>query len=66
MIQARLSRLVYAAKDIRFGADGTVVSILAEPQFNHRVRVTPGVLENQAAELLQALFSEAQKKTITK
>ena len=56
MIQARLSRLVFAAKDIRFGVAGTVVNILAEPQFNHRVHVTSGILENQAAMLLQAFF----------
>src|SRR5687768_10851632 len=56
MIQARLPRLVYGAKDVRFGADGSIVSIFAEPRWNHRVAVTAGVLEGEAAELLQRFF----------
>jgi tRNA(adenine34) deaminase len=56
MIQGRLERLVYGAPDTRFGAAGTIVDVLGEPRFNHRVDVTTGVLEAEAAELLQAFF----------
>lgn len=56
MIQGRLQRLVYGAPDTRFGADGTVVEVLREPAFNHRVDVTPGVLASEAGELLQQFF----------
>lgn len=56
MIQARLQRLVYGAPDTRFGADGTVVAVLREPAFNHRVDVTAGVLAEEAGELLQTFF----------
>jgi len=56
MIQGRLSRLVYGAKDTRFGADGTVVDVLRQPAFNHRVEVVTGVLADEAGELLQAFF----------
>ena len=56
MIQARLERLVYGAKDIRFGADGSVLDVLAEPHFNHRVDVTSGVMEEQAARLMRDFF----------
>lgn len=64
MIQARLPRLVYGAKDTRFGADGSIVSVLREEQFNHRVQITAGVLEEEAAELLQQFFRllRSQKK----
>ena len=58
MIQARLSRLVYGAPDVRFGADGSVVDILSAPGFNHRVAVTSGVLEEDSAALLQRFFRE--------
>lgn len=58
MIQARLPRLVYGAKDTRFGAHGSIVNILDEPLFNHRVQVTPGVLEAEAAALLQQFFQK--------
>jgi tRNA(adenine34) deaminase len=56
MIQGRLQRLVYGAKDTRFGADGTIMEVLSEPAFNHRVLVTPGVLAEEAGELLQRFF----------
>jgi tRNA(adenine34) deaminase len=56
MIQARLPRLVYGAKDLRFGADGSILEVLAEPRFNHRVVTVSGVLEAETAEMLQAFF----------
>jgi tRNA(adenine34) deaminase len=56
MIQARLPRLVYGAKDTRFGAHGSIINVLDEPRFNHRVQVTAGVLEAEAAALLQQFF----------
>jgi len=58
MIQARLPRLVYGAKDTRFGADGSVVSVIRESGFNHRVAVTSGVLAEEAADLLQQFFQK--------
>jgi tRNA(adenine34) deaminase len=56
MIQGRLQRLVYGAPDTRFGADGTVIEVLSEPAFNHRVQVTSGVLAEEAGDLLQRFF----------
>ena len=56
MIQARLPRLVYGAKDTRFGAHGSIVNVLDETQFNHRVNITSGVLADEAAALLQQFF----------
>jgi tRNA(adenine34) deaminase len=62
MIQARLGRLVYGARDIRFGADGSVVDILSVTQFNHVVEATAGVLEEEAAALLQAFFRQLREQ----
>jgi len=56
MIQSRLKRLVYGAKDVRFGADGSVVSVLRAASFNHQISVTPGILAEESAVLLQAFF----------
>ncbi|MBK8985473.1 MAG: tRNA adenosine(34) deaminase TadA [Chloroflexi bacterium] len=62
MIQARLPRLVYGARDTRFGADGSVVDVLRAPEFNHRVAITTGVLEEEAAALLQQFFQGLREK----
>lgn len=62
MIQARLPRLIYGAKDIRFGAHDSILPLLDEPRFNHRVSVTAGVLENEAADLLQQFFQQLRRR----
>lgn len=62
MIQARLPRLVYGAKDTRFGAHGSIVNVLDETQFNHRVAITSGVLEEEAAALLQQFFQNLRNR----
>ena len=58
MIQGRLGRLVYGAKDTRFGADGTIIDVLGQPAFNHRVAVTTGVMAEEAGALLQQFFRQ--------
>jgi tRNA(adenine34) deaminase len=63
MIQGRLQRLVYAARDVRFGADGSVVQVLGVPAFNHQVQVSRGVLEAEAAVLLQEFFRTLREGT---
>ncbi|KAA3660860.1 MAG: tRNA adenosine(34) deaminase TadA [Chloroflexi bacterium] len=62
MIQARLPRLVYGAKDARFGADGTIVDVLGAIGFNHTVNITRGVLKDEAAALLQQFFHILRSK----
>lgn len=62
MIQARLPYLVYGAKDTRFGAHGSIVDVFNVEGFNHRVDILPGILENEAAELLQAFFRDLREK----
>jgi tRNA(adenine34) deaminase len=62
MIQARLSRLVYAAPDLRFGAAGSIVDVMSERQFNHQVVITRGVLADESAALLQTFFRRLRSK----
>jgi tRNA(adenine34) deaminase len=57
MVQARLPRLVYGADDPRAGAAGSVVELLRDPRFNHRVIVTRGVLIGESQALLERFFT---------
>ncbi len=63
MIQARVSRLVYGAKDLRFGADGSVVDMLSNLLFNHQVEVASGILEDEAAVLMRDFFRSLREDT---
>ncbi len=56
MINARLGRLVYGCKDIRFGAVNSCYQLLHDPGLNHQVRVVAGVLEEQCAGVLKKFF----------
>jgi tRNA(adenine34) deaminase len=58
MIAARLKRVVYAARDPKGGADGSAFDILRAAKTNHRLEVTAGVLEAEAAQQLQRFFRE--------
>lgn len=58
MVLARLPRLVYATTDPKGGAGGSVIDLLMHPDLNHRVDVTTGVLQYEAAELLRQFFRQ--------
>ena len=56
IIAARLKRVVYAARDPKGGADGGAFDVLQSWKTNHRLEVTSGVLEDEAAEQLRRYF----------
>lgn len=58
IVHARIARLVYGARDPRWGADGSVFDILRSGRLNHRVEVVGGVLAEESAALLQSFFRE--------
>ncbi|HMA32281.1 MAG TPA: tRNA adenosine(34) deaminase TadA, partial [Casimicrobiaceae bacterium] len=57
IMHARLSRLVYGARDPKTGACGSVVDLFANPRLNHHTRVTGGVAEAACAGLLKEFFA---------
>ncbi len=56
IVLARIERLVYGAADPKAGFCGSLGDLVRDPRLNHRVDVTPGVLAEEAAELLRAFF----------
>jgi tRNA(adenine34) deaminase len=56
MVQARIARCVYGARDPKKGADGSVYDVLRHARNNHRIEVTDGVLAEESAVLLQDFF----------
>jgi tRNA(adenine34) deaminase len=65
MVQAHLGRLVYGADDQKAGASGSVVELLRDHRFNHQVRVTRGILAEEAQELLAGFFAGLRGKNKT-
>ncbi len=58
IIQARVRRVVFGARDPRGGAVGSLANLLDNPLLNHKCHVTAGVLEAPSRTLLQSYFSE--------
>ena len=56
MVQARIARCVYGARDPKKGADGSVYDVLRHAANNHRVAVTPDVLGDECGRMLSAFF----------
>ena len=61
IINARIPRVVYGGKDVRFGACGSVTDLFAMP-FNHRPEVETGLLEEECLALLQEFFQSLRNK----
>jgi tRNA(adenine34) deaminase len=64
IILARIPRLVFACRDPRAGAVGSIYDFSRDERFNHRVEVTEGVLADECSELLSGFFLKlrARKK----
>jgi tRNA(adenine34) deaminase len=60
LVAARVKRLVFAARDLRFGGVRSKFQIADSPLLNHRVEVVEGVLGNEATGLLQKFFKDAR------
>ncbi len=57
IVLARLPRVVFATRDPKAGAAGSVLNLLNVPEFNHRPVVVSGLLAEEAAGLLRAFFA---------
>ena len=64
LVQARVKRLVYGARDERFGAVETKFRICDSNSLNHRMEITPGVLEEECRTLMQEFFRARRMKKV--
>jgi len=56
IIQSRISRLVFGARDPKAGACGSVFNLPDERRLNHRVQVVGGLMEQESQDLMQSFF----------
>ena len=61
LVNARVKRLVYGAKDERFGAVETHFGICDSSSLNHRIEITSGVLAGECRALMQKFFRAKRK-----
>ncbi len=56
ILHARIDRLIFAARDQKYGAAGSKLNLLESEFLNHRTGVTAGVLEQESEDLLKTFF----------
>jgi tRNA(adenine34) deaminase len=56
LVAARIARLVFGARDLRFGGVRSKFRVADSDLLNHRVEVTEGVLAAECVELLRSFF----------
>jgi len=61
LVNARVKRVVYGAKDPRAGACGSIYNVGIDARLNHRFEVAGGVLEGECAELLREFFAKKRR-----
>lgn len=58
ILASRLDRLVIGTKSDKMGSVGSVVNILENNNFNHKVQITRNVLETNCSNLLSSFFKK--------
>ena len=61
MVHARISRLVFGARDPRAGAAGSIYNVVNDSRLNHQPEIVEGVRESECRQLLQEFFEWKRK-----
>ncbi|QED26348.1 tRNA adenosine(34) deaminase TadA [Microvenator marinus] len=56
MVNARLSNLVYGARDPKAGAVRSLFTLADDPRLNHRVEIIEGILDAECGQILTDFF----------
>jgi tRNA(adenine34) deaminase len=57
MIHARVDELIYGAADPKTGAVTSCFQLADSGMLNHKIRVMPGILEDECGGMLKAFFT---------
>ncbi len=64
IVQARMRQVFMGCRSPKSGCMGSILSVLQNDEFNHRVELTEGILEEECSEILKTFFKNlrASKK----
>ena len=60
LVHARIKRLVFATRDLKAGAAGSIYNLLQGYPLNHKVQIDEGILQQECASLLADFFKECR------
>ncbi len=62
LVQARIDEVVIGCMNPKAGCAGSVLNLLDNRAFNHQVKITRGVLEEECSGMLSSFFSRLREK----
>lgn len=62
LIQARLKKVYIGTMDAKTGSCGSVLNLLQDYTFNHKVECETGIMQKECEELLKKFFQELREK----
>lgn len=61
IVQARIPRVIYGAKNPKAGSGGSIINILDVKEFNHQVKTDGLIMENECQNVLKDFFESMRK-----
>lgn len=58
IVQSRIKSITFGAHNKKSGSISSVINILDNDEFNHKVEVTSGIMEEESKELMQNFFKK--------
>lgn len=58
MVHARVAKIVFATKEPRTGAGGSLYQLLQHSDHNHQIEIVEGVLQEQSSQMLKRFFRQ--------
>lgn len=58
IVQARIDEVVMGSMNPKAGCGGSILNLLEMPEFNHQVKVTRGIMEEECSRMLTEFFKE--------
>lgn len=62
IIQSRIENVYFGAYDYKSGCAGSVINMFEKGLFNHNVKISGGILEDECSAILSDFFKELRKK----
>lgn len=64
IVQARMDKVVIGTMNRKAGCCGSILNLLQEEKFNHKVEIETGLLEEDCSELMSDFFASLRKSKL--
>ena len=61
LVQSRIDEVVIGTRNAKAGCAGSVINLLDMKEFNHQVKITEGVLEEECSAMLSNFFRKLRE-----